>query len=136
MSVCFLCFMPTGKHTPSCLLGSTLERSLLNPYLVSPVLQAYGSGSPVTPSLRERVDADLDALVASDPSFFSGDSAPAELPQATPDYTRYLDAHASAVKRCDHANAVNVRYAREWHCPDCGKYLSRADLKGSWWMYG
>ena len=135
MSRCLFCNAGEGfgGHSSTCIYMLYRRPS---PYFS--ITTALGANdSPRTPSLEARVTDDLGALFAANADFFNDATpAPAELPKPDPDYTTYVDAFASAAKNCDHKNAINIRYAREWHCPDCGKYLSRGDLGSSWWMYG
>lgn len=80
---------------------------------------------PKKASLAERVDADLRAL-GVDPT----DTAQAELPRTPRDLTAYGDAYDRAVELCPHDDIESTTYAKgEYQCQDCGKYLSRADMR-------
>jgi hypothetical protein len=82
---------------------------------------------------RARRDAPLEVRIALDiDALLDGadlDTAPPELPEATPDLTRYVDAYAQAVKTCPHHDVESVLHEREYSCNDCGAYLTWRQLR-------
>lgn len=86
--------------------------------------------------LADRVADDVGALTAD----FEGVGG-AELPKPEPDLSTYRDALEHAIANCRHNEVESTMYAKgEYQCQDCGKYLSRADMRkrsgGGFGWYG
>lgn len=75
--------------------------------------------------LAERVADDVEALTAD----LDFEGRP-ELPRPTPDLTAYADALDVAIRSCPHQNVEDTIHSRgEYQCQDCGRYLSRDDMR-------
>ena len=75
-------------------------------------------------TLEAAVNDQLRSILGTAPADWHGGE---ELPRPALDLTSYADAFASAAKNCEHENATDVLYGREWHCEDCGRYFDRAE---------
>lgn len=56
-----------------------------------------------------------------------------EMPTPPRDLTTYRDAFESARKKCDHEDAREVLFGREWICDSCHRMLNREDIRKSGW---
>jgi hypothetical protein len=101
----------------------------------------YVNRSPSTepkdaPSLRDAVADQVAALTVD----LAGPDGP-ELPAPERDLTTYADAFASAAKKCDHRDAIETLYGREWVCDTCHRVLDREAMRkargggGIWGMF-
>jgi hypothetical protein len=104
------------------LVRTDIYRSLFHTFTIS----TAGSEPPTpTRSLTVRVADDIARLTAE----FDGKGGK-ELPLPKPDLTAYTDALDAAIRSCPHADVEDTIHSRgEYQCVDCGKYLSRADMR-------
>lgn len=85
------------------------------------------AGNLAPPSLIDTVAGQLEELTR-------GLDAPEEelvelpTPPATLTYDRYAEALASARKNCEHPDATNVVWGREWWCAECERPVLRAEM--------
>ena len=104
--------------------GSVIPASLWARLFQSDSPFVYRPDKPVRPNLADTVAAQVQALTAS----FDGVGHP-EMPTPPRDLSTYRDAYADARAHCDHRDAVETLYQREWVCDDCHRVLSRDDLR-------
>jgi hypothetical protein len=74
---------------------------------------------PKKETLASAVAAQVAALTAT----FDGETRE-EMPKPEPDLHTYVDALASARKKCQHPHPESTTYSKgEWFCPDCERYF-------------
>lgn len=106
-------------------LGSMFSRTFTFTFNGEPLSGAAESSTSKPRTLKDRVADDLRSL-GIDPTKAGG----AELPRPAPDLTAYADALTEAIKTCPHRDVEDTIHSRgEYQCMDCGKYLSREDMR-------
>ena len=117
------------------LLGMRPDGTPLSEPDGTPYISAAKAQRLVASVLADAVAEEVADLTADLDDF---ESKP-ELPAPPRDLTTYADALASARAKCEHKNFTNILYGREWQCDDCGKYLSKEDVRKSnpyGWLFG
>ena len=113
---------------------STSVRNVTFRFSTSPLMSGLlaFSGHAVMPEdkakLTDAVAAQVEALTAD----FDGTGGE-ELPSPPKDLTTYRDAWASAAAKCDHQDAIEIMYGREWLCESCHRMLNREDMRKAGW---
>lgn len=110
------------------LSSSSLWKSMYGSVFGTNPYWAALAGKPDTSPLRAAVAEQVEALTAD----FEGTGGE-ELPAPPKDLTTYRDAYASAAAKCDHQDAVEIMYGREWLCESCNRMLNRADMRKAGW---
>jgi hypothetical protein len=119
-----------GRQIGKSYMGDIFGTFMLNDTFSTSLQKRERKYAASKPSMREAIADQLGELTAGLDDFAGHD----ELPRPPRDLTTYADAFASAAAKCEHPDAENILYGREWLCPDCGRYLGRKDMKGrAWW---
>lgn len=118
----------------------TVDGTDISRYLYEAVFN-YGNGSFYTssgtggsspadagPSLADAMAKDITALTKG----FKGKGG-TEMPTPERDLHTYRDAFESARENCNHEDARELLYGREWVCDDCQRMLNRQDIRDSNW---
>lgn len=94
------------------------------------------ANAPVPDLLADRMAEQIGTLTKG----FKGKGG-VEMAKPEPDLHTYRDAFASAAENCEHDDATELLYQREWVCDDCHKVLDRDAMRRargsrSYWSWG